>query len=162
MAISKATPAIIIILLALIPPVMAADVTLAWDPNTETDLAGYKIYYGTASRVYGAPIVIGNQTTYTVTGLPPGVFYFAVTAYNTAGLESGYSNEVSTTIPGSGNRCDINGDTSVNVLDLQAMISMVLGITSGGTDQDLNNDGRIDVLDLQILANVVLGVRSCP
>ncbi len=78
--------------------VLAADVKLAWDPNSETDLAGYKVYYGTASRVYGPSIPLGKVTTYTVAGLTPGTYYFAVTAFNSSGLESGYSNEVFTTI----------------------------------------------------------------
>jgi len=143
----------------------AADVTLQWDRNTEPDIAGYKVYYGTASRVYGVPIVLaGNVTTYTVTGLTSGTYYFAVTAYNTAGLESGFSNEVFTTLSGppGGNRCDVNGDGAVDVLDLQVMINAILGINTNVSTQDLNADGVVDVIDLQILANVVLGVGSCP
>jgi len=76
----------------------AADVKLAWDPNTDSGLAGYNVYYGTQSRVYSNSVKLGLQTAYTVASLPPGTYYFAVTAYNTAGLESGYSNEVSTII----------------------------------------------------------------
>jgi hypothetical protein len=72
-----------------------AQVTLEWDPNTETDLAGYRIYVGTASGVYGAPIDVGLATTYTVTNLQSGhTYYFAVSARNAAGQESGKSNEV--------------------------------------------------------------------
>ncbi len=76
----------------------AADVTLAWDAAVAADLAGYKIHYGTASRTYSDTITLGNQTTFTVTGLQSGTWYFAVTAFNTAGIESGYSNEVSKSI----------------------------------------------------------------
>jgi fibronectin type 3 domain-containing protein len=73
---------------------------LGWDPNTEADLAGYNIYYGTATRGYGSPIDVGNQTEYTVNGLEEGqTYYFAAAAYDTNGNESDYSNEVSETIP---------------------------------------------------------------
>lgn len=144
-------------------PAWAQSVTLEWDANTETDLAGYKVYFGTASRTYGTPITLGKVTTYTVTGLTPGVtYYFAVTAYNTAGLESGFSNEVSATIPSSSSKCDANADGSVNVLDLQVLINVILGIRTPAAGNDLNSDGRVDVLDLQILCNVILGTRSCP
>ena len=82
-------------------PALAADVKLQWDANTETDLAGYRLYQKTDSAV--PPFVkiqdIPNRTTTaSVTGLDSAHSYsFAVTAYNTAGIESGYSNIV--TIP---------------------------------------------------------------
>jgi hypothetical protein len=73
----------------------AVQVTLTWDPNSEPDLAGYKIYYGTADRAYQWNIDVGNVTSYTVTGLQSNIlYYFAATAYNTQGLESGFSNQV--------------------------------------------------------------------
>ncbi len=74
------------------------NLTLAWDANTETDLAGYKVYFGTASRTYGAPTTIGTTNTITLYGFATGTYYFAVTAFNTSGLESGFSNEVTATI----------------------------------------------------------------
>jgi len=74
----------------------AAQVTLAWDPpDLEPDIAGYKIYYGTASRDYGWVIDVGNVTTFTVSDLSDGVpYYFTTIAYDTSNLESPYSNEV--------------------------------------------------------------------
>ncbi len=155
----------VLLFLALTSATLAADITIAWDANTETDLAGYKVYYGTASRVYGTPIVISKQTTYTITGLAPGTYYISVTAFNTAGLESGFSNEVSTTIAGtpSTSKCDINANGSVDALDLQIMINVILGIQAMPAGKgDLNGDGKIDALDLQLLGNVILGIRSCP
>ena len=77
----------------------AAQMRLAWNPNTESDLAGYKVYYGTASRTYGSCIDVGNVNISTVPGLTQGVtYYFAVTAYDSYGNESGYSNEVYATL----------------------------------------------------------------
>ena len=74
---------------------------LSWDANSEPDLEGYKVYLGTASGAYGAPIatLTMDVTSYTVTGLATGTtYFFAVTAYDSEGAESSYSNEVSKTI----------------------------------------------------------------
>ena len=74
----------------------SAQVSLAWDRNTETDIAGYRVYYGTASRAYNWFVDVGNTTTFTVTGLTDGAtYYFAATAYDTSHLESTYSVEAS-------------------------------------------------------------------
>ncbi|HTN42830.1 MAG TPA: fibronectin type III domain-containing protein, partial [Nitrospiria bacterium] len=85
-------------------PALAGDASLTWNaPTTNTDgspltdLAGFKVYYGTSSGIYSTTIDAGNQTTYTVTGLGTGTFYFTVTAYDSSGNESGFSNEGSKT-----------------------------------------------------------------
>jgi len=76
----------------------AQSVTLAWDANTELDVAGYRLYYGTASRSYDQSIDVQNVTTNAVGNLQEGTtYFFAVTAYSTSGLESDFSNEVSHT-----------------------------------------------------------------
>ena len=84
--------------------------TLAWEPPTRradgtplTDLAGYNVHYGTSSGSYsttddlGMPACAPNgttiQCTHQVQGLGAGVWYFVVTAYDSAGKESDYSNE---------------------------------------------------------------------
>jgi chitinase len=79
---------------------LAAQVTLAWDANTESDLAGYKVHYGTASGSYTVHTDVHKVTTSTVTGLTAGqTYYFVLTAYNAANKESGYSNQVSYSVP---------------------------------------------------------------
>ena len=98
----------------------AAEVTLAWDANTETDLAGYNIYYDTSSGppYYGtgadqgdSPITVlcddlddPQNPEFTITGLDDDQdYYFALTAFDNEGNESDYSNEVSTASgPGGG------------------------------------------------------------
>src|SRR2546426_831683 len=77
----------------------AAQVTLAWDANTEPDLAGYKLYYGNSSGSYQFSVDVGNVTSYTRSGLLDGrIYYFAATTYNLSLAESGFSNEVSKAI----------------------------------------------------------------
>jgi len=86
--------------LILFPAVVhSADVTLAWDANSESDLAGYILYYGTSSGNYTSNINVGNITQYTIPNLQDGeTYYFAVTAYNDADLESDYSEELPHTV----------------------------------------------------------------
>jgi hypothetical protein len=77
-----------------------AEVTLAWDPVDNPQLAGYTIYYGTASGTYQWMVDVGNVTTYTLSNLTIGATYYAAaTAFTTSDLESGYSNEVMFTVP---------------------------------------------------------------
>jgi len=77
----------------------AAEVTLEWDQNPESDIAGYKIHYGLESRDYTTTLEVHNYTACVVDGLAEGhTYYFAATAYNTAGVESSYSDEVSHTV----------------------------------------------------------------
>ena len=84
--------------------VQAGQVTLAWDdPNSQSTLDGYKVYYRTASTTYatqpGNPVAVVPKSTnpQATVILPDGSYSFAVTAYNSTS-ESGFSNEVSTTL----------------------------------------------------------------
>jgi hypothetical protein len=75
-------------------------VSLAWDANTETNIVGYRLYYGPTSQSLTNTADAGPQLTVTVTGLREGTtYYFAVTARNLDGLESDFSDQVSYTVP---------------------------------------------------------------
>lgn len=94
------TPKTIPVTLSLSTPSTASSV-LAWNANTESDIAGYKVYRSTASGTYGSPIatIDKSQTSYTTAGLLYGTtYFFVVTAYDTAGNESPFSVEVSKSI----------------------------------------------------------------
>ncbi|MBH0197601.1 MAG: fibronectin type III domain-containing protein [Nitrospira sp.] len=72
---------------------------LSWASNTESDLAGYKVYVGTQSGLYGTSIEVGNVTTHQVTNLQPNTtYFFSITALDTAGNESVHSSELSKSI----------------------------------------------------------------
>jgi hypothetical protein len=81
---------------ALIPAALGANVTVAWDPNQEPTVAGYKVVYGPASRSYSYTVDVGLSTSLSISGLQPGTtYYFAALAYNATGQQSAYSNEIS-------------------------------------------------------------------
>src|SRR3989475_10070148 len=108
----------------------AAQVTLAWDPTTETDLAGYKLYYGTSSGSYPSSVDVGNLTSYTLSGLLEGrTYYFAATAYNLNLNESGFSNEVSKAI------ADVTPPTvSMTAPAAGATVSGTMTVSASATD----------------------------
>ena len=82
------------------PDAHPAQVTLAWDVSTNSNIAGYKVHYGNSSGSYQAVIDVGNTTTCTIPALLDGTtYYFAASDYTTSGIESGYSNQVSYTTP---------------------------------------------------------------
>ena len=72
----------------------AATVTATWNPNPESNIAGYKLSYGTQSGVYTTVVDVGNVTSWPVTLAGPQRYYFAVQAYNTSSLLSPYSTEI--------------------------------------------------------------------
>ncbi len=70
-------------------------VIVSWSPNSESDLAGYRIYYGLQSSNYSKVENAGNTTSYSIGNLKAGqTYYFAVTAYDQSGNQSEYSTEV--------------------------------------------------------------------
>jgi len=93
---------LVVSLLAIGPRVFAqvGCATLNWTASTDTNVVGYKVYYGVETRVYTNSIDEGDVTNATVCGLITGTtYYFAVTAYDSFGLESDYSNEIVYTVP---------------------------------------------------------------
>lgn len=90
------------------PPVVptSTSVTLSWDAPTEnsdgtalTDLAGYYLYYGTASHNYTEKVKLGVGLSLYAIDLSAGTYYFAMSAYNSTGTESITTGEVSNTVP---------------------------------------------------------------
>jgi len=116
------------------------EITIKWDPNTENDLAGYMVYYGHGSGDYQYRI----ETKYNQRALltdPNKKYYFAVTAYDTANNESGYSQEVFLAAetkeyyPG-----DINKDLSVDSKDFFIILAYLGQVAP---QYDIDGDNKV-------------------
>ena len=87
----------------ILPPSAAAQtaqVRLAWDPPADAEIQGYYIDIGTTPGVYSQAINVGPSTDYLIEDLlPGGRYYFAVRAYDSKGLSSQHSNEISYLVP---------------------------------------------------------------
>ena len=140
----------------------AASVDLEWDPNTEPQLAGYKIYWGTSSGNYASSKNVGNTTVCTITGLDEGkTYYFAATAYDGTGAESGYSNQISHTIPLS----DSDGDGVPDIQDAfpsnpAETIDTDRDGIGNNADTDDDNDQMPDAWEIQYGFNPLIDDAS--
>jgi hypothetical protein len=128
----------------------AASVSLAWNANSESNIAGYRLQYGTTSGVYPNSLDVGKVTTATADGLNPGdTYYFVVVAYNTAGQTSPPSAQVSYTVPGTPNTAPSATAGSLTVLeDGQS------ALTLDGSDPEG------DALTFTVVANPTKGTLS--
>ncbi len=88
-------------------PPSSDSATLSWSAPTQntdgtpvTDLAGYYVHYGTSPSALSESLDVSGpaSTTYVVTGLSSGTYYFAVSAYNSLGFEGALSNIASKTL----------------------------------------------------------------
>ena len=92
--------AIIALFLTVSTVVFASQITLAWDRNSEPDVAGYNIYYGTESGNYQYKVDVGNNTSCTISSLEEDTtYFFAATAYSSPLNESDFSEEIQHTTP---------------------------------------------------------------
>lgn len=145
----KSFLALIILAMIVLFPMsgIAASIRVSWNPNTDLDLAGYKLYYGTGARNYTSSVNVGNVTTYQITNLDTGrTYYVAVKAYDNAGNESVYSDEVSAYIPVP----DTTPPTGSVVINAGAAttssrsVTLTLNATDSGgvAGMKLSNDGQ--------------------
>ena len=94
LALRIAFACVVFVLIGMASTLQAATVTATWNPNPESNIAGYKLSYGTQSGVYTTVVDVGNVTSWPVTLAGPQRYYFAVQAYNTSNLLSPYSAEI--------------------------------------------------------------------
>ena len=89
--------------LSTLPLTALSEINLSWDANSESDLAGYRLYYSLNSPVTNSAsfVSVGNVTKYDFSasaqpGVNPGdTIYFALTAVDFSNNESGFSNQIS-------------------------------------------------------------------
>jgi fibronectin type 3 domain-containing protein len=112
-------------------------ITLAWDPSTGTNVAGYHVYCGGSSGNYTNTIDAGDNTTATVTNLTLGAtYYFAATAYDSSGLESAFSSEISYTVPASNAPPTLDALANVTINENAGLqVVNLTGISSGSGNQ---------------------------
>lgn len=122
------------------------------DGSPLTDLAGYKISWGTASGNHISNLVIEKRTSYTVTGLTAGVrYFFVIQAFNAALNFSANSKEAKGIARASGNSADGDGDGISNSIDNCTSVA-------NPNQADIDGDGIGDACDLDPLVPSVAGV----
>ena len=118
-------------------------INLTWTANTDDDFNHYNVYYRASGEFYSAPLPAGSKTSQSIPGLNSGgTYYFVVSAVDTSGNESAYSEEVSATIP------DIdNIPPEISILypasDGNTYTTNLSSITLSGTSSD--NSGVVSV-----------------
>ena len=90
---------VIVLLIGSASTLHAANATATWNQNAESDIAGYKLSYGTQSGAYSTTVDTGNVTTWSLTLAAGQTYYLALQAYDTSGLISPFSAEVVFTVP---------------------------------------------------------------
>ena len=117
----------------------AGSVTLAWDASPDATAVGYRVYFGPASGVYTNSATVGNVTSAILSNLTDGAtYFFAATAYNSAGDESPFSNETTYSVPAASTNQPptLNAITSVTIAEDAGVQTVNLsGISSGSVNE---------------------------
>lgn len=139
----------------------AASVSLSWqEPATTAIVSGYNVHFGTSSRTYQTTISLPRQSSVDISdSFDEGrAYYFAVTAVDSTGRESAYSNEVYVLIPVADSDGDgISDRDEINIYRTSPTIADTDGdgvhdgdeISFWGTswNKDFDNDGLVNILD---------------
>lgn len=135
-------PAFCFVLYAIVGSTARAgvSVTLSWDRNAESNVAGYRVHYGTISAPYTRLVDVQTNST-NIANLVAGTTYlFAVSAYNNVGVESAYSNPIvyfATATPSGGQRVTL--DNLSNRVFVQTGDNVMIGgfIVQGSTPKSI-------------------------
>jgi len=134
---------------------------LAWNSNSETNIAGYRLYYGSTSGNYTQSVDVGNVTQATLSNLTAGSkYYAAVTAYSTASLESPKSAEVSFTASGTTSPTNVPPTVSMTSPATGATYAAPANITLTATASD--SDGTVSYVEFYSGTTRFVTVTSPP
>ncbi len=135
---------------------------LAWLASSDPEVAGYNIYYGTASQQYTNSVTVGAVTNAVIGNLRDDVtYFFAATAYDSLGNQSEFSNEAAfahfSTTPGSALSLDtlpenFDGDPLVFALDASAPSGATINPTNGivSWTPDLNYAATTNYINVNV------------
>jgi hypothetical protein len=146
----------------------AATITIGWDRNPESNIAGYVVSYGTATGAYSQTVDVGQATTWTLTVSDGRTYYFAVQAYNTVGQRSGYSNEAAgaapiTSSPSPSPAPSPSGSVPRMAIDAPAPNSSVQGgfiVAGWATDLAASSGSGVDAVHVWAAPNPGSGAPS--
>ena len=139
--------ALVIMMSVGIPVLHAGSMDLAWDPVSHPDLAGYRVYYGTASGNYPQSVNVGLATSSSLSGITDcATQYIAIRSVAVNGAESaGISNEI-----GGWPRPSISGVTPQQIGQGQSAALVVTG-NNFKPDSTLEfDDPTVRVLSIQV------------
>jgi hypothetical protein len=123
-------------LVALVGATTASAQTLTWNANSETNLAGYRVQYGTVSGSPTSTVDVGRVTSWRITGVSAGVtYYYRVVAYNTSGQTGTPSAQVSYVVSGT--------PTTPTTTLTATSVAPNTGPTSGGTAITVTGTGFV-------------------
>jgi hypothetical protein len=127
---------------------------VVWNPNPETDIAGYMVHLGTQSGISTKIIDVGNVSGHVFTGLVPATTYFcAVQAYNRGGVTSQLSEEISFTTNPPGPEITVKDSAEAGLADgIGIVLFDPVSLEESGTEKTftLTNRGTVDLTDLVI------------
>jgi hypothetical protein len=149
-------------LLLLMGTARAQQVSLEWDTNTETDLAGYYMYRSESESALIRITEVLTETQYTDMELSPVVVYtYAATAINESELESGFSNQVRWAYTFRG---DANLSGTLTVSDAVAVMRHTSGldVLTGLAllAADANGDGNVTISDAVAIMRHTAGLDT--
>lgn len=102
----------------------ATMVNFTWNPNSESDLAGYKLYYGRASGSYDYMVKMPVRTEFPLVLESGTVYYLALKAYDISGNDSPFSGELSYTVP----QPDIIAPIAPTIINIPDGSSVIINI----------------------------------